>query len=68
MQIHNTASAAPHPRPQLGPVSTAIATMRGPEPDREAIRSLRAALIRQIAADLDTIDRLDAITTRLAHR
>jgi hypothetical protein len=68
MQFHNTASAAPHPRPQIGPVSAAIAAMRGPEPDREAIRTLRATLIRQIASDLETIDRLDAITARLAHR
>ena len=68
MQTHNTGSAAQHARPQLGLVSAAIAAMRGPEPDREAIRTLRAALVQQIAADLDTIDRLDAITAQLAHR
>jgi hypothetical protein len=68
MQIHTTASAALHARPHLGPVSAAIATMRGSDPDREAIRALRAALVQQIASDLDTINRLDAITARLAHR
>lgn len=68
MHIHTTASAAPHARPQLGPVSAAIAAMRGTDPDREAIRVLRAALVQQIASDLYTIDRLDAITARLAHR
>ena len=66
MMTNSTAQAVPHARPQLGPVSAAIAAMRGPDADREAIRTLRAALIRQIAADLDTIGRLDAIVARFA--
>lgn len=68
MNLNSTDPPSPHVRPQLGPVSAAIAAMRGPDPDREAIRTLRAALIQQIAANLDTIGRLDAITARLAQR
>ncbi|CAM2762253.1 hypothetical protein JHFBIEKO_3548 [Methylobacterium mesophilicum] len=42
--------------------------MRDPDSDREAIRALRAALVQQIASNLDMFDRVDAITARHANR
>lgn len=69
MVSNNTArAAAEYARPQFGPVTEAISTMRAADPHREAFASLRAALLRQLVDDLTALDILNAVAVRLARR
>lgn len=63
MTIHQTRTA-PSRRvlpaaQQPGPVTLAIRTIRGVDPEREALHALRADIAARIAADLVLPSRLD---------
>lgn len=69
MSLDTITRAAPeYARPQSGPVTRAISTMRSAELERVAVATLRTALLRRLADDLSVLDRLDAIAARLALR
>jgi hypothetical protein len=65
MNIDITAPADPHARPQRGPVTIALATMRAADPERSALQNLRASLLSRIADDLAQLERLQDIGDRL---
>lgn len=56
-----TAPAVAHSRPQLGPVSVAVATMRAAHPDRVALAQLRNSILERIASDIAHLERIERL-------
>ena len=60
--------AAPRIIAPGGPVSAALQTMQAAEPasDRQALRDLRASILRRVAADLGMIERIERASRLLS--